>query len=160
MNGQIAAQTLREHLHFLNNVLKDFREEHAHFRPTPEMLTTAQQIRHIAETIHWFREGAFGSGFEMDFEKMEKKMKQDISLKQALQELDTAWNEMCALLEPMTEEQLLQPMPPNPIFKNDPKVACVWAAMDHTAHHRGALTVYLRLLGITPTMIYTPPAEG
>ena len=29
-----------------------------------------------------------------------------------------------------------------------------WGLVDHTAHHRGALTVYARLLGKVPPMPY------
>jgi uncharacterized damage-inducible protein DinB len=30
----------------------------------------------------------------------------------------------------------------------------VWGMVEHTAHHRGALSVYSRLLGKTPPMPY------
>jgi uncharacterized damage-inducible protein DinB len=30
----------------------------------------------------------------------------------------------------------------------------ILAQGDHTAHHRGALSVYLRLLGVVPPMVY------
>ena len=30
----------------------------------------------------------------------------------------------------------------------------VWSIVEHTAHHRGALTVYSRLLGKVPIMPY------
>jgi uncharacterized damage-inducible protein DinB len=35
-----------------------------------------------------------------------------------------------------------------------PRYAIVSALTDHTAHHRGALTVYARLLGLVPPMPY------
>ena len=35
-----------------------------------------------------------------------------------------------------------------------PRSAIFGAITDHTAHHRGALTVYARLLGKTPPMPY------
>jgi uncharacterized damage-inducible protein DinB len=35
-----------------------------------------------------------------------------------------------------------------------PKHAIWTAVLDHTAHHRGALTVYSRLLGKVPAMPY------
>jgi uncharacterized damage-inducible protein DinB len=36
----------------------------------------------------------------------------------------------------------------------EPISSIVGAISDHTAHHRGALTVYSRLLGKTPLMPY------
>jgi uncharacterized damage-inducible protein DinB len=35
-----------------------------------------------------------------------------------------------------------------------PRFAITNALTDHTAHHRGALTVYARLLGLVPPMPY------
>ena len=35
-----------------------------------------------------------------------------------------------------------------------PRAAILSGITDHTAHHRGALTVYARLLGKTPPMPY------
>ncbi|NJL28826.1 MAG: hypothetical protein HC897_13505 [Thermoanaerobaculia bacterium] len=35
-----------------------------------------------------------------------------------------------------------------------PRAAIIGAIVDHTAHHRGTLTVYSRLLGYVPPMPY------
>ena len=35
-----------------------------------------------------------------------------------------------------------------------PRFAVIEGIQDHTAHHRGALTVYSRLLGMTPSVPY------
>jgi len=40
------------------------------------------------------------------------------------------------------------------IMKGAPKMSIVYALADHTAHHRGALSVYARLLGKKPQMPY------
>jgi len=37
---------------------------------------------------------------------------------------------------------------------NGPRLVVIGAISDHTAHHRGALTVYARLLGKEPKMPY------
>jgi uncharacterized damage-inducible protein DinB len=47
-------------------------------------------------------------------------------------------------MEPITGE----------IMTGAPKMAVVGAIGDHTAHHRGALAVYARLLGKEPKMPY------
>ncbi len=49
---------------------------------------------------------------------------------------------------------LEQPLPQGPIMGGAPRSAVVGAISDHTAHHRGALAVYARLLGKTPKMPY------
>ena len=45
-------------------------------------------------------------------------------------------------------------LPPNPIMGESPRFVIIGALVDHTAHHRGALTVYARLRGKVPPMPY------
>lgn len=155
MNGQMAAQSLRQERKFLGNILKDFRPEHGEFRPAPGMMTVQQQIRHIAHTVHWFREGAFGKGFSMDFAAAAAELEIPKTLAEALAELNETYERFITFVEPLDAEALSAPMPDNPIFGPAPRAIVIPACMDHSAHHRGALAVYLRLLGIVPTMIYT-----
>ena len=145
---------LQKQRHFLSNVLADFKEEHADFKPIEGMMTVAQQVRHIARTTDWFREGAFGSGFNMDFESEMAEMVKPVSLAEAKAELDAAFDAVIALADKMSDAELNAPMAPNPILGECPKFVALAANGDHIAHHRGALTVYLRLLGVTPKMVY------
>jgi uncharacterized damage-inducible protein DinB len=45
-------------------------------------------------------------------------------------------------------------LPKDGVMGGAPRIAIVGAIADHTAHHRGALTVYARLLGVVPPMPY------
>ena len=45
-------------------------------------------------------------------------------------------------------------LPEGPVMGGAPRLAIVNAITDHTAHHRGTLTVYSRLRGHTPAMPY------
>lgn len=155
MDGKTAAVLVNRERHYLNNILKDFTDEHSDFRPTEDMMTTAQQIKHIAQTTSWFMEGAFGAGFDMDFEAYLEEMKKPVTLEEAQRKLYATYDNFVEKLETMSEEELLAPMQDNQIFGNAPKMVVVTANSEHTAHHRGVLSVYLRLLGITPTMVYT-----
>lgn len=154
MDGQQAALFVNKERTYLRNIIKDFRSEHGDFRPVEGMLTVAQHINHVALTIAWFREGAFGSGFDMDFEKIEKTNHEPVSLEAALTRLDEEYDGYATFLADKTQSELLAPMADNPIFGAIPRISAIFAQSDHTAHHRGALSVYLRLLGITPMMIY------
>jgi len=155
MTGAVAAAAFRKNRAFLQNVLKDFKPENADFRPTPDMMTVTQQIRHIAHTIHWFLDGGFEDKWDMDFEKFQAHVTQPCTFADALKELDAAVERSVKTVENMTPEQLMAPMKDNPIFGPIPRVAVLSADTDHMAHHRGVLTVYLRLLGTVPTMVYT-----
>lgn len=154
MNGKEAAAQVRQEQRLLSAIVNAFEPEHGAFRPKPEMMTVAQQINHIAHTIFWFREGAFGAGFDLDFEKLEDLNSREVTLAWALAELEKQYDSLVSFLESQSEAELHAPMGENPIFGAAPRYVVLNAQADHTAHHRGALSVYLRLLDIIPPMIY------
>lgn len=154
MNGKEAADIVQREYKYLSNILKGFVPQHGDFCPCPGMMTTAQQINHIAQTVAWFREGAFGKGFNLDFEKIEDANPRTVTLTDALAELERQYTSYISFLEGLSDTDLQTPMPENPIFGTAPKLTVLATQSDHTAHHRGALCVYLRLLGIVPAMVY------
>ena len=60
---------------FFKNTLSVFTEEDSGFAPNPELYTVAEHVAHVADTIDWFIEGAFGDGWDMDFEAQIAKAK-------------------------------------------------------------------------------------
>lgn len=154
MDGKQAAEMARMDHHYFLNTIRAFDEEDANEAPLEGVMTAAQQIRHVAQTVSWFREGAWGAGFNMDFEALEAANREPVTLAQARAALDAAFADFAAFLETQSPEELMAPMPDNPIFGPAPRVAVLRALCDHTAHHRGALAVYLRLAGKVPTMPY------
>ncbi|MCC6546886.1 DinB family protein [Candidatus Sumerlaeota bacterium] len=148
------ADLMRKDRHFLQNILKDFKEEHANFRVTG-MWTTAQQIRHVGRVVWWFWKGAFEGEWDMDFAREEAEISKPVTLAAAIRELDENYNELIMFLETASDATLGEVMANNPIFPAGTKKFIALAAItDHTAHHRGILSVYLRLNGIKPTMAY------
>jgi uncharacterized damage-inducible protein DinB len=125
------------------------------FRPHDQMMTVAQQVAHAAQTIDWFIEGASRpEGFDLDFEKHAKVIAQVASLAAARQMLEAAFANAIEFVRSRGAEGLAQPLPPGPIMGGQPIGEIVWSIIEHTAHHRGALTVYSRLLGKVPPMPY------
>ena len=53
-----------------------------------------------------------------------------------------------------SDEEWVAPLAPGPIMGGLPRFTIFGALTDHSAHHRGALTVYARLLGKVPPMPY------
>ena len=51
-------------------------------------------------------------------------------------------------------EELRSPLPEGMVMGGAPRLAVISGIDDHTAHHRGALTVYSRMLGLVPDMPY------
>ena len=76
------------------------------------------------------------------------------SLGQALELFDQAINKAIQTVRDASEADLTEPLPEGPIMAGVPKMGVISAISDHTAHHRGALTVYSRLLGKVPQMPY------
>lgn len=124
------------------------------FRPREGMMTVAQQVAHVAHTINWFIEGATRpEGFNLDFEKQAQQYLSATSLAAARQKLEAAYANAVRVLRSLRPEQLARPLP-GPIMAGQAMSDVVMGIVEHTAHHRGALTVYSRELGKIPQMPY------
>lgn len=155
MSHNCLADELRSTQTFFNRSISSLTEEDSTFAPNPEMRTVAQQVAHTAQTVEWFLEGAFRpEGFGMDFEGMEKEVTPVASLAAARAWLDRAFDAAYTDLAGRSDEEMAATLPEGPIMGGAPRSAIVGAIVDHTAHHRGALTVYARLLGKVPAMPY------
>jgi len=154
-----------QHYDFANQLLtsKEFFEPSTRvldeadsgFRPQEGMMTVAQQVAHTAQTLDWFIEGASRrEGFDLDFEKHVKALDAVTSLAAARRMLETAYANAIQFLRSRSPEDLAGPLPPGPVMGGQPISDIVWSMVEHTAHHRGALTVYSRRLGKVPPMPY------
>jgi uncharacterized damage-inducible protein DinB len=124
------------------------------------MWTAAQQVAHTAQTIDWFVEGASRpEGFDLDFEKHATAVNGITSLTVAREWLDRAFDAALKFFGQASDDELQRPLPAGPVMGGLPIWTCVGAIVDHTAHHRGALTVYSRVAGKTPMMPYMEMTE-
>lgn len=140
---------------FFLNTISCLTEEDSGLKPKEEMLTVAQQIGHTTETITWFLEGTFGTkGYDMNFDNYMEKMKKYTSFENCVKEFKDATAKGIALISDLPESELVAPIT-GPIMAGAPKMAVIGAIGDHTAHHRGSLAVYARLLGKVPAMPYS-----
>lgn len=140
---------------FFNRSTSALTEEMSAFAPAEGMFTASQQVAHVAQTIEWFMEGAFSAnGFSMDWEEMAKPIMATTSLAAAREWLNRAFAAALSTAEAKTQEEWDAPMAPNEIFGQGPRWSVISGLQDHTAHHRGALTVYARLNGAVPPMPY------
>jgi uncharacterized damage-inducible protein DinB len=150
LHGQLAA--MREYFDRSSRVLT---EEDSSFAPAPGMLTAAQQVAHAAQTVDWFVSGAFApEGFDMNFEEQAKAIHATTSLTTARDWMDRAVAAAQQVIEAHSDQDWKEPIPPGPIMGGQPRYSIFGGLTDHTAHHRGALSVYSRLLGKVPPMPY------
>ena len=130
-------------------------EEDSGFAPVAGTFTVAQQVAHVAQTIDWFMEGAFRpEGFDLDFAKHQAEVQTVTSLAAAREWLDRSAAAAIQLLRSKTPEEMAAPIAAGPVMGGAPRTTILSGIADHTAHHRGALTVYARLRGKTPALPY------
>jgi uncharacterized damage-inducible protein DinB len=140
---------------FFNRSTRNLTEELSTFAPAEGMMTAAQQVAHVAQTVDWFVEGAFRpEGFSMNWEEMAKESMAYTSLAAARAWFEKAIANAKDVLGAKSDADLLTPLPEGPIMGGLPRLVITGAINDHTAHHRGALTVYARLNKIVPPMPY------
>jgi uncharacterized damage-inducible protein DinB len=140
---------------FFNRSTRNLTEAHSTFAPAEGTMTVAQQVAHVAQTIDWFVEGAFRpEGFDQNWEEQAKINKGYTSLATARAWFERAIGAAKDRVASLSDAELLVPLPEGPIMGGAPRIAIFGALTDHTAHHRGALTVYARLNGVVPPMPY------
>ena len=130
-------------------------EDDSEFAPADGVFTVADQVAHAAQTIDWFMEGAFNpNGFNLDFEDHVRQVREVRSLSAARAWLKRAVENARGLLVSKSEDEWAAPLAEGPVMGGLPRASVFGGITDHTAHHRGALTVYARLLGKTPPNPY------
>ena len=140
---------------YFNRSTRNLREEDSTFVPAEGMMSAAQQVAHTAHTVGWFIEGAFRpEGFDMNWAEHAKIVMAYTSVTAAKAWLDKEFAAAVAAIAGKSDEELTAPLAAGPIMGGLPRTAIFSALKDHTAHHRGALTVYARLKGLVPPMPY------
>ena len=140
---------------FFNTTLSVFEPDDAGFAPYPELYTVAGHVAHAADSIDWFIEGAFGDGWDMDFEGLIAKAKAVTSLQEANDWLERSFVNAKAVVGKASDQILFEAIPDTKIMEGAPRLAVISGIVDHTAHHRGSLAVYARLIGKEPPMVYS-----
>jgi uncharacterized damage-inducible protein DinB len=140
---------------YFNRSTRNLTEDMSTFVPVPGMMTAAQQMAHAAHTVEWFLDGALRpEGFDTNWEEHAKVVNACVSIAAARAWFDRACATARAKVASMSDADLMAPLPAGPIMGGAPRMAIFGALTDHTAHHRGALTVYARIRGVVPPMPY------
>jgi uncharacterized damage-inducible protein DinB len=145
---------------FFNNTIRVLDENDSGFKPQDEMYTVAQQIAHVAHTIDWFNDSAFseeGPTWNDDVMKEhETKMMGYTSLTEAKKWLEESFDRAIENFGSRSDEELTSLTPETSLMGANPRFLNAFGIQDHTAHHRGSLGVYVRLIGKTPPIPYMP----
>ena len=155
MSANVHVTVLKQSLQFFGRTCSVFQEADSRYAPTPGQFSAAQHVAHVAQTIDWFIEGAFRpAGFDLDFAAHHAAVRRVESLAEAFAWLARSVDAAAAELESRSDADLAAPIAAGPVMGGEPRAAVVGAIVDHMAHHRGALSVYARLLGYAPPIPY------
>lgn len=139
---------------FLERSTRVLQEEHSDFAPAKGIYTVAQQMAHVAVTIDWFVDGILSPvGFSMDFEAHEGETRAVTSLTAARAKVAASFARAHEALAARSVGELEELFPHGALMEG-PRWTALFGLVEHTAHHRGALTIYARLLGLVPKMPY------
>ena len=153
--AQQAVQDLKNVQDYFNRSTRNLGEDLSTFSPAEGVMTSAQQIAHAAHTVGWFIEGGFRpEGFDLNFEEHGKIVNAYTSVAAAKAWFDKEIEAAIKVISAKTDEELMAPIAAGMIMGGAPRMAMFGAISDHTAHHRGALAVYARLIGKVPPMPY------
>ncbi len=136
-------------------------EDRLDYKPDPKSMSLGRLAGHVAEMPSW---GSVTiNRDELDFAKGEFVPMEMTSRAQVLAAFDKIVAESRAALAGVSDAELMKPWS----LKNGdqtlltmPKIAVIRTfVMNHTIHHRGQLSVYLRSVGALVPSIYGPSAD-
>ena len=131
------------------------------WKPHSKSMTMERLAVHIAELYGW--PSVILTSNELDFSKMDYKPPQIGNISDLLEFFDKSIAGALDLLKNQTDEQLLRPwklQAGEKIFFELPRLAVIRSmVLNHTIHHRGQLSVYLRLRDVPLPSIYGPSAD-
>jgi len=144
------------------NLLSKVPFEHADYKPHEKSMTLKRLAMHVAEITGWYKETLLQD--ELDFAKDSGVRKEVNSTEELLAYHDDLVEKAEKILLETADEvydNLWTMRSGEMIFFTMPKgqVVRTWC-MNHLYHHRGQLTVYLRLLNIPLPGIYGPTADS
>ena len=142
-------------------MLERVPEDQLGWKPHEKSMSLGRLAGHIAESSLWV--GAIVGSEELDFSQSDFEPFDPASTEQLLEEFDkNAASFVEAIKDKSDEELLVQWTMRNGdhVVAQLPRVAAIRGfILSHTYHHRGQLSVYLRLLDVPVPGVYGPSAD-
>jgi len=143
-------------------VLERVPDDKLGFRPHAKSFSMGQLASHIAESLGWAEMICQQDRFEFDMGNW--KMWEGGSTADIVAKLDEGLSNAVAAMKPMTNEDLFKTwimadLKGN-VMMEMPRIQVLRVMiLNHMIHHRGQLTVYLRLNDVPVPSIYGPSAD-
>jgi len=152
---------LRHESRLTKKMLEVVPLDKGHWKPHEKSMSLARLATHIAEITHWVSRIYRIDDFDfMNYPfKSPKAESQEELLTIFQSNLDEALNDLALMNDEDFAKQWTVRRGEEVQFQTPKKVAIRGWAFSHLIHHRGQLSVYLRLLGVPVPGMYGPSAD-
>jgi uncharacterized damage-inducible protein DinB len=120
------------------------------YRPDPSSMTAFELAWHIASAENWFMESVASGEFRLPGAGRPDTIRNSADVARGCAE---AFEKNFERLTQLSAEQLTKVLDFRGLFQN-PAVVYLQVALNHSIHHRGQLTAYLRPMGAKVPSIY------
>ncbi len=142
---------LKEHLQRYRGVtlqsLEFVPEEKLGWKPSPESMSFAEQVLHIARVEMFYASGFFGGVWR--FEVLQE-MPATLTKETLRKRLEEGRAYLMAQLERLEASRLDEVVRVPNVPVDWPLRGWLWYLLEHELHHKAQLAVYLRQLGVVP----------
>lgn len=141
-------------------LLERLKDEHLSYKPHEKSMSLGELASHIVELHNWVKLALAVDTF--DFHTMYKPLKAT-SVQEISDALEDGYNDNMVAIEEITEEDWLRTwtlQAGSHVIASVPKLGAYrFIIQNHLIHHRGQLTVYMRMLDIPLPGLYGPSAD-
>ena len=159
--GQVLAMEMEHEAATTRRVLERMPEDKFEWQPHEKSMTLGRLAGHVAETYDWT--GPTILQDVLDFAEMDMKPGIATSTAGLLKKFDVSVKTSLEILNNVSDEDIMKPWTMRDgekVFMTMPKAAVMRGfVMNHMVHHRGQLSVFMRLLDVPVPSIYGPSAD-
>lgn len=159
--GQTLAAELQYEAQSTRKMLERVPESSFEWQPHEKSMSLGRLATHVAEIPQWTRPTVTMD--ELDFAKTDYKPVTLTSASELVAAFDKAIDDSLGLLQNISDEDLMrnwQLRNGEKLLMEMPKIAVVRSmVIKHLVHHRGQLSVYLRMKDVPLPSVYGPTAD-
>lgn len=159
--GQILAMEMEQEAATARRLLERLPEDKFEWQPHEKSMTLGRLGSHVAETIEWTEMTIHQD--VLDFAEMDYKPEPPATSAGLLEKFDAGVKAALETLNGVSDEDIMKPWTMKDgekVYMTMPKVAVMRGfVMNHMIHHRGQLSVFMRLLDVPVPSIYGPSAD-
>jgi uncharacterized damage-inducible protein DinB len=159
--GQVLAMEMENEAATARKLLERLPEDKFEWQPHEKSMTLGRLADHVAETFGWT--GMTINQDVLDFAEMDYTPEPATTTTGLLEKFDGAVKTAVEILKGVTDEDIMKPWTMRDgekIYMTMPKVAVMRGfVLNHMIHHRGQLSVFMRLLDVPVPSIYGPSAD-